>query len=116
MGIIGSRTIVATILNTESLSDIINLEGASIIRISMPVAWTAADITIQVDDGDGIFRDLWMEWDIELYIETAAGRSVEMSVFFRGLHFYRIKVRSGTSGAPVAQGGDREIGIVVGAK
>ena len=116
MGIIGTRTIVATILNTESLSDIVELDGASLVRISMPAAWTAAEISFQVDDGDGTFRDLWMEWNVELYVETAVGRSVEMSVFLQGLHLYRIKVRSGTGGAPVAQGGDREIGLVVGVR
>ena len=116
MGIIGTRTVIATILNAASLSDIIELNGASIIRISMPAVWTAAEITFQVDDGDGTFRDLWMDWGWELWVETAVSRSIEMSVFFRGLHWDRVKVRSGTSGAPVAQGGDREIGLVVGGK
>ena len=116
MSFIGTVTKTATILEAASISDIVELNGASLIRIAMPAAWTAAAITFQVDDGDGTFRDLWMDWGWELWIDAVAARSIEMSVFFRGLHWDRIKVRSGTSGAPVAQGGDREIGIVVGVK
>lgn len=116
MGIIGTRTIVATIGVAASLSGAIEVGGASILRLTIPAAWTAADITFQVDDGDGTFRDLWMEWGWELMVWAEAGTSIEMSVFFRGLHLDRVKVRSGTSGAPVAQVAGAKVGVVVGVK
>ena len=116
MAYIGTKTITATILINASLSDIVDLKGADLIRISMPAAWTAAAITFQVDDGDGTFRNLWMDWGWELWVDTVAGRSIEASVFLRMQQMNRIKVRSGTSGAPVVQLGEREILLEVGVK
>ena len=116
MGFVGTRTIVATIAAAASLSDAIELRGSSVIRLTIPAAWTAADITFQVDDGDGTFRDLWMEWGFELMCWVEVGTSIEMSLFFRGLHIDRLRLRSGTGGAPVAQVAEREIGVVVGVK
>jgi hypothetical protein len=94
----------------------VELKGADVIRITMPAAWTAADITFQVDDGDGTFRDLWMEWAAELVSWADAGISIEASVFLRLQSIHAIKIRSGTSGAPVVQLAEREIVIEAGVK
>lgn len=116
MTFIGIREVVATIAINESLSDAVELGGADVIRINMPAAWTAADITFQVDDGDGTFRDLYMDWGFELYVECDAGQSIECSVFLRLQQIKQIKIRSGTSGAPVVQLAEREIRLSVGVK
>lgn len=116
MGFIAVREVVATIASAASLSDIVDLRGGDLIRINMPATWTAADITFQVDDGDGTFRNLWMEWGWELYMTVGAGQSVEMSVFAMMQSLTRVKVRSGTSGLPVVQAAEREIRLAVGVK
>ena len=116
MGFIGVRSQIATILINTSLSDAVELRGADVIRITIPDAWDAADITFQVDDGDGTFRDLWMEWGWELAIWVVAGTSIECSVFLRLQQIHRIKIRSGTSGAPVNQTAEREVVLEVGVK
>lgn len=116
MGFIAVRHVTATIAINTSLSDAVELRGGDLIRINMPAAWTAADLTFQVDDGDGTFRDLWMEWGWELWFNAAASLSIELSIFamFQGLT--QLKVRSGTSGAPVNQATERAILLAVGVK
>ena len=117
MSYIGTRSLPATILINTALSAAVELNGADIIRISMPAAWTAADITFQVsDDGGTTFRDLYMEWGFELGMWVDVDTSVEMSVFLRLLNIDQIKIRSGTSGAPVNQLAERIILLEVGVK
>ena len=117
MGLIGSKSHVATIEAAANLSDAVDLAGADVIRITMPDAWTAAEITFQISDDRGAtFRNLYMEWGIELGAWATAGTSIEASIFLRLLSIDQIKIRSGTSGAPVAQVAEREILIEAGAK
>ena len=117
MSFIGAKSHTATIAAAANLSDAVELNGADVIRITMPDAWTAADITFQVSDDSGVtFRDLYMEWGFELGMWAEAGISIEMSIFLRLLSIDQIKIRSGTSGAPVAQVAEREIIIEAGAK
>lgn len=116
MGFIGVRSQIATIAINESLSDAVDLRGADVIRITMPDGWDAADITFQVDDGDGTFRDLYMDWGWELFVTAGAGISIEASVFLRLQQINQIKIRSGTSGVPVVQTAARAIVLEVGVK
>ena len=117
MPYIGTKSLTATIALGASLSDAVELNGADIIRISMPAAWTAADLTFQVsDDGGTTFRNLWMEWGFELWAIAAASLSIETSVFLRLERIDQIKIRSGTSGAPVNQIAERLILLEVGVK
>lgn len=117
MSFVGARSHTATIAAAASLSDAVELNGADVLRITMPAAWTAAEITFQVsDDGGANFRDLYMEWGFELGAWAEAGISIEASIFLRLLSIDQIKIRSGTSGAPVAQVAEREILIEAGAK
>jgi len=116
MGFIAVRHVVATIPINTALSDAVDLRGGDLIRINMPALWTAAGISFLVDDGDGTFRDLWMEWGWELWFDAAADISIELSVFARFQALTQFKVRSGTSGAPVNQTAEREILLAVGVK
>ena len=105
MGIIGAKNIVATITGTESLSDAVELDGFSVIRIMVDADWDAADITFQVSDNEGDdFYNLYWDWGAELVVDIAASRVVELSPFVQLAHIDQIKVRSGTAGTPVAQG------------
>lgn len=116
MTFIGTKEVVATIAAAASLSDAVDCGGGDILRISMPAAWTGDELTFQVEDGDGVYRDLMMEWGVELGGWMEAGQSIETSVFLQLQQINNIKLRSGTSGAPVAQAAEREIRLVVGVK
>ena len=117
MSYTGTKEVEVTILNTASLSAAVDLKGADVLRIAMPAAWTAADLTFQVsDDAGGTFRNVYWDWGPEMVIDADVAMSIELSPFV-GLHnIDQIKVRSGTAAVPVAQGGDRVILLAVGAK
>ena len=57
-----------------------------------------------------------MEWGFELAMLVDASLSIEASVFLRLLNIDQIKIRSGTSGAPVVQTAERLILIEAGVK
>ena len=116
MGVIGTRLDTATIDAQGSLSDIVDCRGFDIVRIHMSAGWDAADLSFQVDDGDGTFRDVYWDWGAELVIGVTAGITIELSPFVLMHAIERIKVRSGTTGAPVAQSAERLIQLAVSAR
>ena len=117
MSYTGTREVPVTILDTESLSAAVDLKGADVLRIAMPAAWDAADLTFQVsDDAGATFRNLYWDWGPELVVDAAAARTIELSPFV-GLHnIDQLKIRSGTAGVPVVTTADRIILLAVGAK
>ena len=117
MSIIGTKELTATILDTESLSDAVELNGHSVLRIAMPAGWDTADLTFQVsDDGGATFRNVYWDWGAEMVVDAAASTVVELSPFVRLSHVDQIKVRSGTSGSPVVQSGTVLVLLVVSTK
>ena len=116
MSIIGTKEIQALIDITEdtSLSLAVELDGHSVERIIMPAAWTAADLTFQVsDDGGTTFQNLYWDWGAEFVIDAAVATTIELSPFCKLSNIDQLKVRSGTSGVPVAQAADRIIRLSV---
>lgn len=102
----------ATINSGESVSSVVDLGGLHLCGILMPAAWTAAAITIQssYDDG-GTWRNLYdvsgevsIPADVNRHIAIELGRFVGLGA--------KIRLRSGTSGAAVNQGGARELLVV----
>jgi len=117
MGIIGTKELTATILINASLSDAVELDGHSIVRIAMPAAWTAADMTFQISDDAGTtFRNVYWDWGPEMVIDCAAAMTIELSPFVQLTHIDQIKVRSGTAGVPVNQVAQRAILLAVSTK
>jgi hypothetical protein len=107
-----SLPVQATIASGQSLSAAIDLAADRLHRIALPAAWTAASLTFQVSSGAG-FNDLYTA-DGEYTLPAsavAAGRSIviDPAVFYGVRH---LKVRSGTSAAPVAQAADRSMSLV----
>ena len=101
----------ATISSGQSLSASIDIKDQPIVAIQMPSTWTAANLTFQgSSDGTNFFTVYNMEGD-EFTVTVAASRYVVLSPFeFQWARY--IKIRSGTSGAPVNQAGDRTLVIV----
>ncbi len=108
----------ATIANGASLSGAVSVGGpdfrVSLLRISMPAAWTAANLTFQASDSlTGTFQNLYDAAGTEVTVTTAAGREIRLDpTHFAGVGY--IKVRSGTSAVPVNQGAARTVTLVYG--
>jgi len=102
------------IANGQSLSGTIALGAGGerqLVGLQMPAAWTAASLTFAVSFDGTTFVPLY--WDGAEYTILAAGGaaaslgvSLEPSAF-AGWPF--VRVRSGTSGAPVNQGAERTL-------
>jgi hypothetical protein len=106
----------ATIANGASLSGAVEIGDATVVALVMPAAWTAASITLQASVDGSTFVDVYKNNGAsELEITVSTSRWVLLNLpdiaGLRGAH--SIKVRSGTTGSPVAQGGARSIGVVL---
>ena len=114
------ESMTVTIASGTSLSPAVKLGQKTLVGIALPSAWTAADITFQVSpDGGTTFGEA------ETSDGTAANAAAPFQIHspaasqfiafdptrFRGVNC--IKVRSGTSGTPVAQGADRVLTLLV---
>jgi hypothetical protein len=101
-----------TILNGASLSNAATVRGGLPAVIEMPAAWTAASLTFQTS-GDGTnFFNLYDETGTEVSVTTDASRRIRLEpTHWAGL--WQIKIRSGTAGVAVNQGGDRVLYIEV---
>ena len=114
-----TRKIKALIKSGQSLSEPIDLEGYMLATIHLPSAWTTAgSLTVQVAHTDGgTYQDLYDDTGVEVAITgpaSPAGKSIAITtnaVALASAQF--IKLRSGTSGTPVAQGADRTIYLSV---
>lgn len=105
---------VATIKSGQSVSDIIQLDRASLVGFVAPSVWTAAQLTIEASV-DGL---TWLSTLYDLsgnvagqYASFVSGAGYALDpVAWLGYRFFRI--RSGTAGSPVAQGADTTIALL----
>lgn len=112
--------LTATIGAGAALSAAVNLGAKSLVGLVMPSAWTAADITFQASgDGGATFGELVLT-DLAAAdaVATVQIHSPATSQFIgidpeklRGVNV--LKVRSGTSGAPVNQVAQADITLIV---
>ncbi|KKK95626.1 hypothetical protein LCGC14_2670900, partial [marine sediment metagenome] len=90
--------VVATIPNGQSLSSEVFIEGASMVMIIMPGAWTAADLTFQIRTAAVTFVDLYDENGSEVIETVAASRALPAPPEIMAASGLRL--RSGTTGTP----------------
>jgi hypothetical protein len=111
---VGSQTVettTVTIANGASLSGAVDLKGRKLVAIIMPASWTAASLTFQGSVNDTDYFDLY-DGATERALTVAASRYVMQNIGdWVGARY--LKVRSGTSGSAVNQGGARVITLVV---
>lgn len=101
----------ATIANNASLSDAIDLQGCRAVAIRMPASWTTAVLTFQGSEDDSNYADVYTSGGTELQCAAAASRWIILEPqHFLGIRY--LKIRSGTSGTPVNQGGARSLVVV----
>jgi hypothetical protein len=106
-------TTTVTIANGQSLSGAADLKGLGTpVRIDMPAAWTAANLTFQVSADGVTYQDLYDDGGSEVTVTAAAGRSIFLQPA-EWAHVRYLKVRSGTAAVPVNQGTDRLLTLVV---
>lgn len=101
---------VATIANGASLSDAVFLGYSSLVGLSVPVL-TSASLTFQGSHDGVTFFDLYDAAGAEVTVVATVGSKFMIAPQAVAACSW-IKVRSGTSGAPVTQGAQRLIGIV----
>jgi hypothetical protein len=102
----------AVIANAASLSRVIDLGGKRLAGIVMPSGWTAAALTFQVSPDGQNFFNLYDAFGTEVTVQAALSRAISLSAV-DWLAFRFIKIRSGTSAVPVAQGAERILTLPV---
>ena len=96
-----------TIANGASLSASVQVNGERIQVVEMPSAWTAAGLSFQGSPDNSNFFDLWDETG-EFTLAVDASRRIQINSDTLSQQAY-LKVRSGTSAAPVNQGAERKL-------
>jgi hypothetical protein len=106
-----------SVLNTiipasESLSDPIDCSGGNAVRITFPTTWTGANLTFQIStDGNG-YNDLVDTDGREVMMTVVPGAAMHISAEWS--YFWNfIKIRSGSSKAPVIQKEQRDFAITL---
>lgn len=97
-----------TIASGASLSPSFIGDGR-LVAIQMPASWTTANLTFQGSMDGSTYADMYDATGTEVNI--AAGAS--QYILIPDLKALWIKVRSGTTGTPVAQGADRALQLLV---
>ena len=106
-----SSNLTATIANTASLSDAMDLSGTTLAGYIMPASWTSANMTFQVSVDGTNFHNFYDQFGNEVSHTVSTSRFVALNPSDMASVRY-IKFRSGTNGTPVAQGADRLITLV----
>jgi hypothetical protein len=102
----------AFIAKGQHLSQAIDVSGLDLTGIEMPSRITGAALTFQASDAmDGTFNDLYDETGTEVSVTVAANRAVTNVLKLK--NFNALKVRTGTSGSPVAQADDAPIQLIL---
>jgi hypothetical protein len=91
----------------------IDAAGLNLVGLEMPATWTVADITFSVSSDGVTFRDAFNPDGSEFKIIGPAAIRFIPIVGADTDGWRYIKVRSGTSAAPVPQGADRIMGLVL---
>lgn len=99
-----------TIAESESLSGKAYIGHGKLVAILMPAAWDAATLTFQGSPDGETFRDIHDGTGSETEFQADVDRHISVDDY-AGAPW--IKVRSGTSGAAVAQSAAREIVLLV---
>src|SRR3712207_558724 len=100
-----------TIASGQSLSDAAYVHRKCLVGIIMPAAWTAASLTFQVSDDGTTYRDFYSTSG-----EYSASAGVDRQIILSPNDWagaQHVKVRSGTAGAPVNQGAQRVLKLVL---
>jgi hypothetical protein len=98
----------------ESLSDGLNCTGGTIVRITMPLLWTGANLSFQISTDGVDYNDLFLSNGGEIVIPVVPGTAVVLNQFGDYFNaFDYIKMRSGTRLWPVRQEARRQFAVAI---
>ena len=96
----------------ESLSDGVDVSAGTIVRITVPQEYTAANLTFQVSTDGELYNDLYDADGDEITIAAKENTGIVIGEqWTRSIAF--IKFRSGTREHPVEQAEDCRFGIAI---
>ena len=95
-----------------SLSAQVDIGPGQLVGMLIPAGWTAASITFQASpDGGQTFGNLFSAAGVEQTLTVAAGQFIAIDpTLWKGVR--SIKIRSGTSAAPVNQAAQANLTLV----
>lgn len=100
-----------TIANGQSLSDAAHIGAGTLVGIQLP-AFTSAKLTFQGSFDGTTYANVYDASAAEVeYAASTGAIYIKAPADLAGVPY--IKVRSGTSGSPVAQGAARTISLIV---
>lgn len=106
--------IAVTIAAGAALSDEINLGGLRLFQLDMPSAVTGTVVTFQKWSAtQQKFLDMTDSYGSEISVTVAADKSVGLPDIVSFSAASRLKIRFGTSAAPVVQAAARTLGLVL---
>jgi hypothetical protein len=86
-----------------NLSDVIDLGTARLIGLWIPAGWTSANLSFQASPDGVTFGEMTDDTGAAISVVAAASTFIIFSKPSQWLGVRYLKVRSGSSGAPVAQ-------------
>lgn len=97
----------------DDQTEAVNMGGRVLTGIYMPASWTTASLTFLASRDGTNFVPMFDSGGTEVAITAAASAFVAIrpTAWFGALRY--LKVRSGTSASPVAQGADRTLILVL---
>ncbi|MDD3030419.1 MAG: hypothetical protein PHS57_09140 [Alphaproteobacteria bacterium] len=108
-----SETMTATVAENASLTETIACRGLRLASVTLPSAWTTANLTFQTSFDEGAtWVDLHDQNGNEVVAVAAPGVcTVLFPSLFASLRF--VRVRSGTSLTPIAQEAARSLILIL---
>jgi hypothetical protein len=107
-----ARSQSVTIAASASVSGSADIFDCHVVGLTMPAAWTAAAITVQLSLDGTTWNDVYDRFGTEYSITTAASRYVVLTPTDIGPARF-IRLRSGTGAAAVVQAADRAVTLAL---
>lgn len=95
-----------------SLSNGVDCSGGDVVRLTLPAAWTPANLSFQVSTDGVLYNDLFDIEGNEIVLQVITGAAMPISKEWSRFWNF-IKFRSGTRGYPVAQEAQRDFALTL---
>lgn len=104
----------AVIANGTALSGVVDLEGYVLSALTMPSAFTGTALSFVSVADDGTETNVYDDAGAEVTFTVTTSRTyVNKTILEQLAALRRVKIRSGTSGTPSNEAGDRTITLLL---
>ena len=98
----------------QSLSSGLDCTAGRLVRITMPAAWTGANLSFQISSDGAFYNDLFTIDGTEIVIPVVPGVAVVVAQLGASLDAIQfVKFRSGSRQWPVIQAAQRDFAVAV---